>query len=137
MARWDASLAITIASHTSLCTGHIYEFGSNELKKKYLPDLVSGKVLGGWGLTEPGAGSDASGTKTTAVLEGDEWVLNGAKTFITQGSVGGGTFVVMASTDKSLGSKGISAFVVEKGTPGFSHGPKMEKLGHRSSDTAG
>tara|TARA_B100000674_G_C37948958_1_gene966323 strand:+ start:242 stop:1390 length:1149 start_codon:yes stop_codon:yes gene_type:complete len=135
LARWDASLAITVASHTSLCTGHIYEFGSDELKNKYLPDLVSGKVLGGWGLTEPGAGSDASGTKTTAVLDGDEWVLNGAKTFITQGTVGG-TFVVMASTDKSLGSKGISAFVVERGTPGFSHGAKMDKLGHRSSDTA-
>lgn len=135
LARWDASLAITVASHTSLCTGHIYEFASEELKKKYLPGLVSGKVLGGWGLTEPGAGSDASGTKTTAVLEGDEWILNGAKTFITQGTVGE-VFVVMASTDKSLGSKGISAFVVEKGTPGFSHGPKMNKLGHRSSDTA-
>jgi len=135
LARYDASLAITVASHTSLCTGHIFQFGSQHLKDKYLPDLVSGKKLGGWGLTEPGAGSDASGTKTTAVLEGEEWVLNGNKTFITQGTVGE-TFVILASTDKSLRAHGISAFVVEKGTPGFSHGPKMEKLGIRSSDTA-
>ncbi len=134
LARHDASLAITVASHTSLCTGHIAAFASEQLKDKYMPDLVSGTKLGGWGLTEPGAGSDASGTRTTAVLEKDAWVLNGSKTFITQGSVGE-TFVILASTDKSLGARGISAFVVEKETPGFSHGPKMQKLGLRSSDT--
>lgn len=134
LARHDASLAITVASHTSLGTGHIALFGSDELKKKYLPDLVTGKKLAGWGLTEPGSGSDAAGMKTTAVLDGDEWVINGGKTFITQGSVGS-TFVILAMTDASKGTKGISAFVLEKGMEGFSHGPKMEKLGLRSSDT--
>lgn len=134
LARHDASLAITVASHTSLGTGHIALFGSDELKKKYLPDLVTGKKLAGWGLTEPGSGSDAAGMKTTAVLDGDEWVINGGKTFITQGSVGS-TFVILAMTDSSKGTKGISAFVLEKGMEGFSHGPKMEKLGLRSSDT--
>ncbi len=135
IARYDASLAITVGSHTSLCTGHIFNFASKALKDKYLPDLVSGKKLGGWGLTEPGAGSDASGTRTIAELDGDEWVLNGTKTFITQATVGE-TFVILASTDSSLKAHGISAFLVEKGTPGFSHGPKMQKLGLHSSDTA-
>jgi alkylation response protein AidB-like acyl-CoA dehydrogenase len=134
IARWDASLALTVASHTSLCSAHIALAGTDDQKRKYLTPLAQGKVLGGWGLTEPGSGSDASGMKTTAVFDGNRWVLNGAKIFITQGSVGG-TFVVLAVTDRDKGAKGISAFIVEKGTPGFSHGPKLHKLGMNSSDT--
>jgi len=133
--RWDASLALTVASHTSLCSAHIALAGSHEQKLKYLTPLTRGEVLGGWGLTEPGSGSDASGMKTTAVRDGDHWVLNGAKIFITQGTVGG-TFVVLAVTDREAGARGISAFIVEKGTPGFSHGPKLHKLGMNSSDTS-
>lgn len=133
--RWDASLALTVASHTSLCSAHIALAGSHEQKQKYLTPLTRGEILGGWGLTEPGSGSDASGMKTTAVRDGDHWVLNGAKIFITQGTVGG-TFVVLAVTDRDAGAKGISAFIVEKGTPGFSHGPKLHKLGMNSSDTS-
>ncbi|MBW7877255.1 MAG: acyl-CoA dehydrogenase [Candidatus Cloacimonetes bacterium] len=135
LARYDASLAITVASHTSLGTGHLAMYGSDELKKKYLPDMVSGKRLAGWGLTETGSGSDASGMKTTAILDGDHWVINGSKIFITQGTEGE-VFVILANTDKAKGAKGVSAFLLEKGMPGFSHGPKMHKLGLRSSDTA-
>ncbi|MCJ8344226.1 acyl-CoA dehydrogenase family protein, partial [bacterium] len=134
LARYDGSLALTVASHTSLCTGHIAQFASQELKDKYMPDLVSGKKLGGWGLTEAGSGSDASGMKTTAVLDGDHWIINGGKLFITQGSVGE-TFVILAVTDRSKGNKGISAFILESKMDGFSHGEKMDKLGMRSSDT--
>lgn len=134
IARWDASLALTVASHTSLCSGHIAIAGNHEQKMKYLTKLTSGEVLGAWGLTEPGSGSDASNMKTTAVREGDEWILNGSKIFITQGAVGG-IFVILAVTDRSKGAKGISAFIVEKGMPGFAHGPKMQKLGMNSSDT--
>ncbi|PCJ18422.1 MAG: acyl-CoA dehydrogenase [Candidatus Cloacimonadota bacterium] len=134
LARHDGSLALTVASHTSLCTGHIFQFGSKELKDKYMPDLVSGTKLGGWGLTEAGSGSDASGMKTTAVLDGDHYIINGGKLFITQGSVGK-TFVILAVTDRSKGNKGISAFVLESSMDGFSHGEKMDKLGMRSSDT--
>lgn len=134
IARWDASLALTVASHTSLCSGHIALAGTHEQKLKYLTPLAKGEKLGGWGLTEPGSGSDASSMKTTAVLDGDEWVLNGAKIFITQGSVGE-IFTILAVTDRSKGAKGISAFIVEKGTKGFSHGPKLKKLGMNSSDT--
>jgi len=134
IARWDASLALTIASHTSLCSGHIAIAGTHEQKRRYLTPLASGQILGGWALTEPGSGSDASGMKTSAVKKGDEWVLNGSKTFITQGSVGG-IFVVLAVTDREKGAKGITAFIVEKGDAGFSHGPKMHKLGMNSSDT--
>lgn len=132
--RWDASLALTVASHTSLCSAHIALAGNDVQKRKYLTQLTSGEVLGGWGLTEPGSGSDASGMKTVAVRDGDEWVINGAKIFITQGSVGG-IFVILAVTDREKGPKGISAFIVEKGTKGFSHGPKLHKLGMNSSDT--
>lgn len=135
LARWDASLALTVASHTSLCSAHIALAGTHEQKLRFLKPLARGEVLGGWGLTEPGSGSDASGMKTTAVRDGDSWVLNGAKIFITQGTVGG-TFVVLAVTDRDKGTKGISAFIVEKGTPGFSHGPKLHKLGMNSSDTS-
>lgn len=134
IARWDASLALTVASHTSLCSAHIALAGTHQQKEKFLTPLASGKILGGWGLTEPGSGSDASGMKTTAVKDGDEWVLNGAKIFITQGSVGG-IFVILAVTDRKKGTKGISAFIVEKGTKGFSNGPKLLKLGMNSSDT--
>lgn len=134
IARWDASLALTVASHTSLCSAHIAIAGTHEQKQRFLTPLAEGSILGGWGLTEPGSGSDASGMRTTAVKDGDEWVLNGAKIFITQGSVGG-TFVILAVTDRDKGAKGISAFIVEKGTKGFSHGPKLHKLGMNSSDT--
>ncbi|MCC5927498.1 MAG: acyl-CoA dehydrogenase family protein [Bacteroidetes bacterium] len=133
--RWDASLALTVASHTSLCSAHIALAGTHEQKNRYLRPLAQGEVLGGWGLTEPGSGSDASGMKTTAVRDGDSWILNGAKIFITQGTVGR-TFVILAVTDRAKGTKGISAFIVEKGTPGFSHGPKLHKLGMNSSDTS-
>jgi butyryl-CoA dehydrogenase len=135
IARWDASLALTVSSHTSLCSGHIALAGNDEQKKKFLTPLASGQTLGAWCLTEPGSGSDASGMKTTAVPDGDEWVLNGSKIFITQASVGG-VYVVLAVTDKSLGTKGISAFIVERSTPGLKVGPKLHKLGMNSSDTA-
>ncbi len=134
IARWDASLALTVASHTSLCSGHIAIAGNEDQKKKYLTRLAQGEVLGAWGLTEPGSGSDASGMKTTAEKRGDKWILNGSKIFITQGSVGG-IYVILAKTDKSLGAKGISAFIVEGDNPGLKPGPKMHKLGMNSSDT--
>lgn len=134
IARWDASLALTLASHTSLCSGHIALAGTAEQKSKYLTPLASGEVLGGWALTEPGSGSDASQMKSTAEKKGDKWVLNGSKIFITQGSVGG-IHVVIAKTDPSRGSKGISAFIVESDRKGLSHGPKLKKLGMNSSDT--
>lgn len=135
IARYDASLALTVASHTSLCSGHIALAGTHKQKVKFLTPLAKGEKLGGWGLTEPGSGSDASNMKTTAVLDGDEWVLNGAKIFITQGTVGD-IFTVLAVTDRTKGTKGISAFIVEKGTKGFSSGPKMRKLGMNTSDTS-
>lgn len=130
----DPSMGLTVASHNGLCTNHIYTFSNEELKKKYVPDLASGRKLGAWGLTENVSGSDAAGMATTAVKEGDYYILNGSKSFITQGGVGQ-TAVVTAITDKSKGSKGISAFVVEKGFEGFSVGKKENKLGMRSSDT--
>lgn len=130
----DPSMGLTVASHNGLCTNHIYTFSNEELKKKYVPDLASGRKLGAWGLTENVSGSDAAGMATTAVKEGDYYILNGSKSFITQGGVGE-TAVVTAITDKSKGSKGISAFIVEKGYEGFSVGKKENKLGMRSSDT--
>ncbi|MBL8017882.1 MAG: acyl-CoA dehydrogenase family protein [Ignavibacteria bacterium] len=130
----DPSMGLTVASHNGLCTNHIYTFSNDELKKKYVPDLASGRKLGAWGLTENVSGSDAAGMATTAVKEGDYYILNGSKSFITQGGVGQ-TAVVTAVTDKSKGSKGISAFIVEKGFEGFSVGKKENKLGMRSSDT--
>lgn len=130
----DPSLGLTVASHNGLCTNHIYMFANAELKKKYLPDLTSGKKLGAWGLTENTSGSDAGGMKTTAEKKDGYYILNGSKTFITQGGVGE-TYVVTAVTDKSKGTKGISAFIVEKGCEGFSVGKKENKLGMRSSDT--
>jgi alkylation response protein AidB-like acyl-CoA dehydrogenase len=134
IARWDASLALTVASHTSLCSAHIALAGNEEQKMKYLTRLTTGEALGAWALTEPGSGSDASKMKTTAVKKGDKWILNGTKIFITQGSVGS-IYVVLAVTDRSKGSKGVTAFILEKGMKGFSYGPKLKKLGMNSSDT--
>ena len=134
IAKFDGSLALTIASHNGLGTGHILRFGSEAQKQKYLPRAVTGEWLAAWALTEPGSGSDAAGMRTTAVRQGDGWVLNGTKMFITQGSVGG-FCVVLASTDPSRKQKGITAFVVEHGTPGFRASKHLEKMGMRSSDT--
>jgi alkylation response protein AidB-like acyl-CoA dehydrogenase len=135
IARHDASLALTVASHNGLCTGHIEMFGNDEQKKKYLPDLAAGRKLGAWGLTEPNSGSDASGMQTTAVKKGDHWVLNGAKMFITQGTVGE-VFVVLAVTEREKKQHGITAFILEKGMKGFSQRSIHGKMGMRASDTA-
>jgi hypothetical protein len=135
IARHDGALALTVASHNSLCLGHLLVAGSEAQKRKYVPPLARGEALGAWGLTEPESGSDAAGMRTTARLEGDTWVLNGAKCFITQGSVAQ-TYVVLASTNASKGTHGISAFVLERGTPGFRSGRPEHKLGLRASDTA-
>lgn len=135
LGRYDASVALTVESHNSLCSNHIYLAGAEAQKTKYLPQLTSGRVLGAWGLTEPGSGSDAAGMQTTATLDGDHWVLQGSKNFITQGSVAG-IYVIMASTDRAKREKGISAFIVERGTPGFRVGRKEHKMGFRASDTA-
>ena len=125
---------VIVSAHTSLCADPIYKFGTDAQKAKYLPDLVSGKKVGAFCLTEPGAGTDASGQQTKAVLDGDHYVLNGSKIFITNGGVAE-TFVVFAMTDKSLGTKGISAFIVEKDFPGFSVGTLEKKMGIRASST--
>jgi len=135
LSRVDGSVGLTVAAHNSLCSNHIYKFGSEAQKKKYLTPLAQGKMVGAWSLTEPEAGSDAGGTRTTAVRQGTEWVLNGAKTFTTNGHYAG-VCVAMAVTDKSKESHGISAFLVEKGTPGFKPGKKENKLGMRASDTS-
>lgn len=134
IARWDASLALTVASHSSLGTGHIAIAGSHEQKLKYMPELCSGEKLGAWCLTEPGSGSDASGMKTTAIKDGDHYILNGSKIFITQGSVGD-IYIVLAKTDPTKGTKGISAFIVEGQWEGVKPGTGMHKLGMNSSDT--
>ena len=135
LARVDAGVALSLAAHHSLCSGHIHLAGSEAQKKKYLVPLAKGEAVGCWGLTENSAGSDAGGTKTTAVRDGDRYVLNGSKTFITNGRLAD-TAVIMAVTDKSKGKKGISAFIVERGTPGFRSGKKEDKMGVRSSDTS-
>lgn len=135
LARVDPSIALTVASHNSLCTGHIMMFGSEEQKRRYVPDLASGRKLGAWGLTEPGSGSDAGGMKTLAQRDGSDWVISGSKTFITQGSVGS-TYVIMAMTDRGKGKASISSFILEKGMRGFTIGKKENKLGMRCSDTA-
>ncbi len=134
IARWDASLALTVASHTSLASGHIALAANDSQKEKYLTPLAKGEKLGAWCLTEPGSGSDASGMKTTAIKKGDKYILNGTKIFITQGSVGD-IYVVLAKTDPDKGTKGISAFIVEGNWDGVESGGKMEKLGMNSSDT--
>ena len=118
VSRADASVGLTVASHNSLCTGHIFLAGSETQRRRYLPRLASGRALGGWGLTEAGSGSDAGAARSRAVREGDAWVLSGSKTFITQGSVGD-IFVVLASTSPELKQKGLTAFIVERGTAGF------------------
>ena len=133
--RGDASVGITMWAHNSLCTNHILSFASSDQKARYLPALASGAVLGAWGLTEPGSGSDAAALQTRAELRDRVWILNGSKAFITNASVSG-TTVVMARTDPDRKSKGISAFIVEKGTPGFSAGTPYRKLGLHASDTA-
>ncbi|MFQ5862949.1 MAG: acyl-CoA dehydrogenase [Candidatus Brocadiales bacterium] len=135
LARFDASVALTVSAHNSLCLSHIYKFGTEEQKRKFLPPLARGERLCAWALTEPQAGSDASAIETTAILKGDKWILNGTKVFITQGSLAE-VYVVMACTDKSKGKGGISAFIVKKGTAGLSTGRREEKLGMRCSDTA-
>ena len=135
LSRVDGSVGIIVAAHNSLCSNHIYKFGSDEQKKKYLAPLVQGKKIGAWSLTEPEAGSDAAGTRTTAVRDGKNWVLNGSKTFCTNGHYAD-IAVVMAVTDRSKNSHGISAFIVEEGTPGFKPGKKENKLGLRASDTS-
>jgi alkylation response protein AidB-like acyl-CoA dehydrogenase len=134
IARWDASLALTVASHTSLGSGHIALAGTDEQKKQYLTPLAEGTKLAAWCLTEPGSGSDSSGMKTTAVKKDGQWIINGSKIFITQGSVGD-IYVVLAKTDPDKGTKGISTFIVEKDWDGVQSGNKMEKLGMNSSDT--
>src|SRR5271170_5849273 len=135
IARVDGSLALTVASHNGLGTGHVLSFGSEEQKRRYLPRAARGAWLAAWALTEPGSGSDSAGLATTAKRDGREWVINGTKMFITQGSVGG-FCVVLARTNADVSKqKGITAFVVEHGTKGFSASKHLEKLGCRSSDT--
>src|SRR5246127_2069571 len=135
LSRVDGSVGITVAAHTSLCSNHIFIAGNEEQKQKYIPKLASGEWLGAWGLTEPGSGSDASAARTTALRKGDNWVLNGNKTFITNAHYAD-VAVVIAVTDRSQGTHGLSAFIVEKGTPGFRAGKKENKLGLRASDTS-
>ena len=135
LSRVDAGVALSVAAHNSLSSGHIFLAGSEEQKKKYLAPLARGEKVGCWGLTENSAGSDAGGTKTTAVRDGGEWVINGSKTFITNGRIAD-TAVIMAVTDRAKGNKGISAFILERGTKGFRSGKKEDKLGVRSSDTS-
>lgn len=128
-------IGLSVAAHNSLCTGHILQHGSEAQKRRYLPKLAKGEWIGAWGLTEPTAGSDAGGTRSTARRDGDQWVLNGSKTFTTHGSVGD-IAVLMASTDQSKKHHGISAFIVERSTHGYSVGKHEDKLGMRASDTA-
>jgi alkylation response protein AidB-like acyl-CoA dehydrogenase len=135
LSRVDGSVGISVAAHNSLCSNHIFMFGSEEQKQKFLVPLARGEKLGAWGLTEPQAGSDASGTRSTAVRAGGGWVVNGSKNFITH-AVHGDTCVAMASTDRAMRSKGITAFIFEKGMQGFSPGKKEDKLGLRASETA-
>jgi alkylation response protein AidB-like acyl-CoA dehydrogenase len=129
------SIGLSLAAHNSLCTQHINQFGTDEQKAKWLPRLASGQIVGAWGLTETGTGSDAGGMHTTATLDGDEWVLQGSKNFITH-AITGEIAVVIARTGEKGDSHGMSAFVVEKGTAGFSGGKKENKLGMRASETA-
>jgi len=135
LSRVDGSVGISVAAHNSLCSNHIYMFGTEEQKQKYLVPLARGEKLGAWGLTEAGAGSDASGTRTTAVKKNGGWLVNGSKNFITH-AVHGDVCVAVASTDRAMRSKGITAFIFEKGTRGFMPGKKEDKLGLRASETA-
>lgn len=131
----DPSIGLSIAAHNSLCTNHILQFGSEDQKQRWLPKLASGEWIGAWGLTEHNTGSDAGGMLSTAIPDGDQWVLNGTKNFITHGSSGDVAVVVVRTGDKG-DSRGMTAFVVERGTPGFSAGKKENKLGMRASETA-
>jgi alkylation response protein AidB-like acyl-CoA dehydrogenase len=135
LARVCPAIALSVAAHNGLCASHIATFGTDAQKAQYLPRLVRGEVLGAWGLTEASAGSDAAGMRTVAVRQADEWTINGAKTFITHGRIGG-VMVVIAVTDRAKGHRGISAFIVEHGTPGMTAGRKENKLGMRASDTS-
>ena len=135
LARVDGSVGLSVAAHNSLCTNHIYKFGTDAQRQKYIPSLAQGKMLGAWSLTEPGAGSDAGGTRTMAVRADGGWVINGSKTFTTNGH-SAGVCVAMAVTEKDKASHGISAFIVERGTPGFRAGKKENKLGMRASETS-
>jgi len=135
LSRVDGSVGISVAAHNSLCSNHIYEFGNEEQKQKYLVPLARGEHLGAWGLTEPSAGSDASGTRSTAVRQGDGWIVNGSKNFITH-AINADTCVAVAVTDRAQKSRGITAFIFEKGMQGFSPSKKENKLGLRASETA-
>ncbi|MDR0194028.1 MAG: acyl-CoA dehydrogenase family protein [Myroides sp.] len=131
----DSSIGLSVAAHNSLCTNHILSFANEEQKKRWLPKLATAEWIGAWGLTEHNTGSDAGGMSTTAVKDGDHWILNGAKNFITH-AISGNVAVVIVRTGKKGDSHGMTAFVVEKGTPGFSSGKKENKLGMRASETA-
>jgi alkylation response protein AidB-like acyl-CoA dehydrogenase len=135
LARVDPSIALSVAAHNGLCSAHIFMFGTEAQRVRWLAPLARGEMLGAWGLTEPTAGSDAAGTRTTAVRQGECWVLNGSKTFTTHGTIGG-VMVAMAVTERSRGHRGISAFIIERGTAGMSAGRKEHKLGMRASDTS-
>src|SRR5205807_478496 len=135
LSRVDGSVGISVAAHNSLCSNHIYQYGSEAQKQKYLAPLAKGEHLGAWGLTEPGAGSDASGTRTIAGKKNGGWVINGSKNFITH-AIHADTCVAFASSDRSKRSKGITAFIFEKGMKGFSPSKKENKLGLRASETA-
>lgn len=135
IARVDPAVALSVAAHNGLCSSHINKFASDALREKYIPALARGEILGAWGLTEPSAGSDAGGTRTVAVRDGDHYIINGAKNFITHGTVGD-TTVIMAVTEAGKGARGISAFILDKSMPGFSASKKENKLGMRCSDTS-
>jgi len=135
IAKVCGSIGLSVAAHNSLCTGHIYYHGNEAQKKKYLPKLATAEWIGAWGLTETGTGSDAGGMNTTAVKDGDHWVINGSKNFITHG-ITGDVAVVIVRTGEKGDSRGMSAFIIEKGTPGFSSGKKENKMGMRASETA-
>lgn len=135
VARLDGSIGLSVAAHNSLCTNHILQFGNIEQKQKYLPKLATAEWIGAWGLTEPNTGSDAGNMRTVAVKDGDYYVINGAKNFITHGK-SGDVAVVIVRTGEKGDSHGMSAFIIEKGTPGFSSGKKENKLGMRASETA-
>lgn len=134
LAKACGTSSVILSAHTSLCSWPIFNFGTEDQKKKYLPDLLSGKKIGAFGLTEPNAGTDAAGQQSIAIKEGDHYVLNGSKIFITNGGVAD-TFVIFAMTDRSKGTKGISAFIIEKGMPGFKIGKVEDKMGIRGSST--
>ncbi len=135
VARIDGSIGLSVAAHNSLCTGHILQFGSEEQKRNYLPKLATAEWIGAWGLTEPNTGSDAGNMRTVAVKDGDHYILNGAKNFITHGR-SGDVAVVIARTGEVGDSHGMTSFIVERGTPGFTSGKKENKLGMRASETA-